>query len=352
MGLPRPRAALAALLAAGAGACDIPTELPKGWDVELQVEVDGLSLSVAELLPGSVSITSDGSAFALALGVASLDESLAGLCPPCEAARGLTVPKPAFQGSFGNRIELPADVDAVTLSGGRVRVTITNGLNFDPLRPGGAENGSIRIDLTSGLSPVAVPLIIHGDQQALPPGSSLTRDVQLAAVTISTPIEVDVTVDSPQGAPVRMQPELRVSALAIPQDLRIASATVQLEGRQIESDPTELDLTDVDEEIVSRIRRGSLLLDVDNPFNVRGSVAIRFTGPGVAIVKALELRPGVQEQEIAMSGEELRQILGTNVVVSMSGAVWSEAGGLTVTPAQTLEVASRIHLVVGPKLDG
>jgi hypothetical protein len=340
------------ILVAGAlllGACDLPTRLPKGWDTEFQVEVEGVTLPVRQLLPSSVALTPDGSAFSLFLGPASLGESLGNLCPECAASQGLTIPKPAFQGSFGSEIALPADVDAVTLEGGRVRVAITSGLNFDPLRPGGEARGTLTITLRSGLTPLGPPRVVDGHTRALPPGSTLSEEIEIGPATLSAPITVTVAVDSPLGAPVRMEPATRLSALALPSGMRASSANVGVGGRQIGSEPGHLDLTDLDDVLSGRVRRGALLLHVENPFNVFGTITVGFTGPGVSIVKPLELRTGSQAHEIPLTGTELRTMIGTRMTVRVSGAVWSRAGGVTVRPSQVLSVSSKIHLVVGPK---
>jgi hypothetical protein len=350
MGRPRPRArTLSAASALILGGCDIPTELPKGWDNEFQFQLEGVSLSVGQLLPSGLPLTPDGGAFGLVLEPASLSESVGNLCPACAAAEGLTIPKPAFRGSFAGGITLPADVEAASLVTGRVRVTITNGLNFDPLRPGAGARGTLTITLRSSGTPLAPPRVIDGEARALPPGSTLTEDMEVGDADLTETITVSVEVDSPPGAAVRMETAGRLSATAVPAAFRASSAEVTVTGRQIGSAPVGLDLTDVDDLLRDRVRRGALLMSVTNPFEVIGAVTVHFSGPGVHVVKPLDLGPGTDAHEIPLSGTELRSMLGSRMAVSLSGAVWSLPGGVSVTPSQALSVGWRLHLVVGPK---
>src|SRR4051812_43224662 len=79
------RSLLLALSCASLVGCDIPTDAPK-WDVKFMVPSKGTSLSVSQLLPSSISVVSDASAFQINLAPATFSRTLGELCPPCTLA--------------------------------------------------------------------------------------------------------------------------------------------------------------------------------------------------------------------------------------------------------------------------
>src|SRR5207247_1891408 len=80
--------------------------------------------------------------------------TLSGDCPACVAANGQTVPKPAFTSSGSGSATLPSGITTATLSGDTLFVTIQNGYNFDPIRPGAGNNGFIVIAVKSGAATI------------------------------------------------------------------------------------------------------------------------------------------------------------------------------------------------------
>src|SRR5438045_3814213 len=125
-------------------ACDIPTHAPN-WDMTWNVPSKSTSLSVSAILPNGVSVTPNGSAFQVNVAPVTITRTLGADCPACAAANGKTVAKPAFTSSGNGSTTLPAGLTSATLIGDTLIVTITNGLNFDPIRPGGGATGTLTI---------------------------------------------------------------------------------------------------------------------------------------------------------------------------------------------------------------
>jgi hypothetical protein len=336
-------------------ACDIPTDLPRGWDTEWLVEASSTTVPVTQLLPTGVSFGADRTTFAVTVSPVTFTQTLAGLCPPCAALHGATVPKPAFQHTFNGAATLPAGVASVTLSSGRVDVTIVNGLTFDPIRPSATARGSLTLTLRSGTAVVGTPLVIDGTDTALPPGGSVTRSLDLVpgirdrpASTITERVTVDVTIDSPAGDPVRIDANSRITVTATPVGLAVSSTNLRIDGRQIRSGESIVDLTDIDGFVRDHVKRGALVLTVTNPFDITGTLTLRIASSTTTILKAIELAPGTTQREVAFTQEELRRLFGSELAVSASGAVWGPAGGVVVTPRQTLAIDASLRVVIGP----
>ena len=59
----------------------------------------------------------------------------------CSLANGVSIPKPSFSGSGSILFAFPRTVSSATLVRDTLTVTITNGFNFDPLRPSATARG-------------------------------------------------------------------------------------------------------------------------------------------------------------------------------------------------------------------
>jgi hypothetical protein len=97
--------------------------------------------------------------------------------------------------------------------------------------------------------------------------------------------------------------------------------------------------------LTDRVQGGRLLIAVKDPFAVRGSLAVRLTASGAAVSKTLDVTGGDRAYELAFTRDELRSLLGKSVAITFAGPV-STAGALTVTPSQSLAIATRFELVL------
>lgn len=331
-------------------ACDFPTELPK-WDTTWVVPGESTTISVSSLLPSS--ITTSGNNFVLSLQPATFTQTLGQMCGgTCTALNGFTVPKPAFTTSFSSSISLPSDVVSAQVTGGQVRVVLSNNLGFDPIRPSAIARGHVVVTATAG-STVLARDSIAGESTAFTSGSTLTRTLTLGAATVSGPITIGIKVSSPEGDPVTINTNNSLSVTATPQTISVSQANVRVTNRAITGASVELDLADVDEEVTSRVKSGALLLTLVNPFaGTTGTLSVRIVTPSAIITKSVSLAAGTSSARVEFNQQEIQAILGSSpVTLSVSGTVSGPAAGVAVTPSQVVAISSRLELTVGPKED-
>jgi hypothetical protein len=160
---------------------------------------------------------------------------------------------------------------------------------------------------------------------------------------VSGAVSVDVTLSSPAGAPTSIDPSRTFDVTATPSPLRVTQATVMVRSAQVRQ-TTSADL-DLSSAIGDRVQSGRLLLTVKDPFAVRGALAVRLTAPGVSLAKSLDVAGGDRGYAIEFTHDELRSLIGHTVAIEIAGPV-SVSGPVTVTPAQTIGIATRFELVI------
>lgn len=335
----RPPLGVTAMAALALTACDFPTAPPR---VETTFVVPGeeTELSVAELLPASVSVSASGATFQLEVPGSTFARTLSQMCPPCAAFDGAVVPKPAFTFTFGDDLALPAQVVSATLAGGSVELRLTHDFGFDPIRPSASSRGEITATLRSG-GALLGQTIIRGTDTALPSGGTLTRTIPLQAGEVSGPLEVEITLTSPEGDPVRVDADAAFSVTIDPGPLAISRTTVDVQSQSVSVESVTLDTQDVDSALVERVRGGAVLVDLSNPWPVSGELTLHLDG----ITRVLQLAPGATTQRVELSGSEMRQILGRVVTLSVEGTL-APASAVTLTPDQRLILDTTLSLVV------
>ena len=330
-----------------AGGCDVPTSLPK-WDTQWLVPVENTSFPVTQLLPASVTMTADRSAFVVPVAPLTLTRPLAVLCGACGALSGQRVAKPAFTATLTDTLRLPSDVPAATLAGGAVVIAITNGFAFDPIRPGGLARGTVTVTLTSGGSALGT-VALDGTVDALPPGGTVTRSVPLSAAPVAGRIVLTLTVISPAGEVVRIDPTERFALTATPQGLRMSDVTVSVTQKPVTIQAAQLNVSDIDASLVERVKAGALVLDITNPFGVTGPLTLRITGPGVNLTRSVQLGSGQTTQTVPFTQEEIQSILGrSGVTFSATGAVGATQA-VKLAPSQVVQLNAQLELTLGPK---
>jgi len=327
--------------------CDVPTGLPR-WDTRWLLPLESGRIGVGSLLPKGVRVASDGSGFDLDLPPETLTRTLRQMCgTPCDAAAGLTVPKPAFGTTFGTELELPADLVSAQLATGQLRVQLSHNLGFDPLRPSATARGYIVLRATSGGRVVAQDSIA-GQTVALPPNTPLVRQLAMSPGAITSPISVSVTIFSPAGDPVRVDPNQQITLVFTPQQVRVSQAQVRVASHTITGGTVQLDLQDLDDAVIEQVREGTLRVAVTNPFPVSGTLNVTISWPGGAITRPVQLQPGSQEFRIALSRAEIGAMLASgSVTIGFTGTVTAASGTVTVTPTQELLLEPRLELVIG-----
>lgn len=340
-----PLAALAGgLILAG---CDVPTEAPK-VEQRWVIPVETTSIGVDEFLPSGVTV--QGSNFQVDVDPFNTTEDLGTLCAACLANNLTTAPKPAFSETFTVEQNLPGDVTSVDVVSGSIAVTLSHNLGFDPIRPPGGQAGTLTLTVRNGPGGAAIgQLVLDGDTESFPDGTSLNRTIELSAATLGSAIQLEVSVDSPAGdaadpanwVPINTSNE--IAASATPTAILISSATVEVSDQTVNLDPEEVDMEDIDSSITDHIQQGSVVLSIANPFgvSVNGSLTL---GP---VTKTLSI-PGSATSEVSITytGDELRQFIGQpGVLFSGSGSV-SSSGPITVRPGQEITLEASIDLTI------
>lgn len=344
--LARARNFAAAAAALTLAACDFPTELPI-FEPRLVVEAERTTLSVSQLLPSDVTIS--GSNFSLRIATpAPQVRTLSSMCSACPPAGG-TGPKVEFTATIPSTTNLPSDVRTANLVSGSVAVTIANNLGFDPLRPPGGPNGSLVITVRSGT--VTLGSVTYTNP--LPAGNTtLTLPV---TGTVSGPITADAVLTSPAGGTspsefVTVSSSASITVSVAPASFLVSTATVGVTNKTVSVSSVTLDLSDIDADLADRVKEGALVLTIANPFGVTGTLNVTFTGVSVG-AKSIALAAGTSTQRIAFTGAEIKQLLGRDVVMNISGPVSGPATGVTVTPNQALNITSKLDLTLTTKTD-
>jgi hypothetical protein len=186
-------------------------------------------------------------------------------------------------------------------------------------------------------------LNLDGATDALPIGTPVTRSIPLSGNISGSGMTVSMSLTSPAGDPVLMDASKTISVTATPQNLRVASVSVNVTNQTVNS-TSSIDLASVDSTIINHVLSGTLLLTVANPFNVSGTLTVKLTPQGLpTITKTISLSPGSSTPSITLSQTEIRNLLGHIVSVAYSGSV-SATGPITVTPKQAVVVQSRLDL--------
>jgi hypothetical protein len=335
------------MLALLAGACDYPTSLPK-WDTQWLVPSKSTTLSAGQLLPSSVTLASDNSAFLVSVAPVTISRSLGELCSACSGLNGLTTPKPPFNSTPTDTLRFPPEVSSASLAGGTVAIAINNGLGFDPIRPGVGARGTLQLTLTSGGTTVGT-LTLDGNSDALPAGQTTTRTITLGAGAVSGKITVLMAVNSPLGDPVRIDTNQRFSVTATPQAIRFSDVTVTVSQKAVTVNQQTMDFSDIDQAVIDRVKDpSSLVLTIANPFAVTGTLSLKFINAAQPLTKQVTLSGGTTTQKVSFTHQELQSLLGRVITLQATGTV-NAATAVKITPAQVLQINTQLELTLGPK---
>lgn len=329
--------------------CDLPTDPPE-LDTRWIVPADETRFGVGELLPGDVSLTPDSSEFLVDFDPISFSQALAGLCPACIVADGLTVPKPAFAGAFSSTLTMPPEVVSMEVVGGEVEVELFNGFNFDPIRPAAGVFGTIELTITDESDgDVVGTVLVDGEDQAFPSGTTLTVAVDLQAATVEGDIGATVAIDSPLGDPVTVDSGLSIDVMVTPMDVRVGRVEIDVASESVDLDPVDLDVEDVDQELIDRVTSGAFVLDVVNPFQVAADFQITISGPTIATIQKSAAIGSEAESSVVIDFtlQEIQSFLGEPGVVLSGGAVVDpDAGSVVVDPGQELILTASLDLTL------
>lgn len=340
-------------------ACEVPTSLPI-WDTVWQVPADSAEVSVASLLPSSVTIVDAGGgvkAFSLALPTATYSTTLGSVCPGCAAANGARVPKPQFTMIDSTSIALPADVASADVVGGTIDCTVTNGFSFDPINPSATASGWMRITVLSGSTLLAKDSV-PGTALTLPTNVGRLRSIPVlgtpaSPVRLAGPLKVTITLYSPAGDSVTINTGERFSVNATASNFRVSQASVAVPSRAIPSQRDTVDLSGLQDVTTGAISGGAVILTIQNPFAVQGNLTVDLTAPNAtAISKSLALPLGgagtaPATLRIALTESEMNALIGQkDVAISIGGDVNAPNGAVTVTPVQKIVLNTMVEATI------
>lgn len=318
------------------------------------IPADTTKVSVASILPtGSFIYSTPGSnpldslGFLLTINNVSISRVLAPDCPACVPLNGTTAIKPAFILSAGNTSPLPQDMVSGAVLGGNLTVTVTNNLTFDPVRVrSSGTQGYMTLVVRSG-SLVLGRDSINGATTPFPAGTQLIRQITLTTGVVTSGVSVDLTINSPVGdAPVPINTSRAVNVVAVVNQLITGTMRMNVVNKTLASiSGASLPLGELDESITNGVVSGGFEMTITNPFAVTGSMNVQFSGVQ-QITKTVPLPTGAnQVRNVSLTGQELDNLWGQDVGLSVGGTVSSTAP-IDVTPKQTLIIANRLILTI------
>ena len=329
-------------------ACDIVPSEPPIFETRFVIPGESTTLSVNQLLPSSISVS--GNNFVLALGTQTIPaRTLGQLCPPCQAFNGQLVPKPAFSDSVTTTIAMAADVSSANITSGSVTVVLSHNFGFDPLRPpGAAATGSLTVTARNGTRVLGSTTVTD----PFPNNTTLTRMIALAPGTVTGPLQVTVAINSPAGglAPanwVVVNTSAALTGTVQPNEILIGNANVVVSNDTVSAQSIVIDLTGF-EDVSDRILRGALVVTMNNPLGVAGTMILTLSGGSAGpITKQVAVGAGTTTQRIDFTEAELQSLLGNNITLTIRGPVSGTAAGnvVTVTPNQQVSIATVLDLI-------
>lgn len=357
-------------LALGAAACDVVAFVsdPKPvFEQTWNLPADSSQISVASLLPSGVSIYStpasnppDSSAFQLSVNAASVSRQVGdpSFCAPCRLLNGQTTIKPAFTTTIGTSASLPNDVVSVVLIGGRVDVTITNSMSFDPLRVKRSApaltnpdlQGRMVIVISSG-SQVIGRDSLNGATTPFPQGSALTRQIALNSANVSGALSVNISLNSPASdSNYTINTNGVFAAAASVPDMRVAAVRVNVVNRTLQNVGADsIPLDGLPENFTKYVVRGGLDMTIINPFNVNGNLDIQFAySPTDTITKTLNIVAGSgTRQLVTLDSTEMTNLFNASQTISLQvGGSVNSPGPVDLTPRQVLTLVNRLIITI------
>ena len=347
----------AALLAAALGlaGCDVvafATDPKPIFEQTWSLPTTPTSISVAELLPASVSVYStpgsnppDSGAFLVNINNVSFTSRVGNYCSQCTTANGTTTTKPAFILTSGNASNLPADVVSMAMLSGTVNYSIVNNLSFDPIRVRALSDptqGFLVVLIHSG-SLVLAKDSVNGLTTAFPAGSTLSRSVPLSSGNVLGPITVDLTVNSPQGDhPEFINANGTLQTSAALSSVIAGGLSINVTNKAVSNPPQDMDLKDFGANVVS----AAFEMTVLNPWLVAGTMQVNFNRTSVTVTKPVDIpgRPtpqAAQLRSVALDQTDMQSLVGDKVSVTITGTM-NAATPVPVVPKQKISIDNRL----------
>jgi hypothetical protein len=360
------------LLMAGAvglgilAACKVP-QAPE-WDIGVLLPYTSDTVAVLDLLPSAVSVDTVGMTpvFEIQSRTDSLEFPLGQMCGPCQVLHGQTVQVPSFEYLDSLDVPFPPELVAIQVISAPLEIRVTNGLNFDVLRPDPdpADAGYIALvarDIAAGTTIDSV--FISGASETMIPGETKTLQFEIADMEISKGVRIVVHLLSPQdNQTVTIDANRGTKVVGLLGPIQVSGASVVVDDRPLDEqvritvDPTVRDA------VADQNQGGQFELELQHSLDlegvlrasIAGSPADLFSGDPTRdiVLDGMVLTPGLtQTREVTAA--ELRQIatfeevyVGYRAVASGTGT--GPGGELKVarfTPEQSLHVNLQLRSV-------
>jgi hypothetical protein len=338
----------------GAVACnDLPTSAPI-WKTTWILPVQQDTIGVAQLLPSTVDTA--GGQFLITLDRDSVQQTLGSMCPSCGADQGNVAPVSGFTYGVSHTDAFPAQVVSITPGGFALSYRIDNGLNFDPLRPGVGKIGSIVTQVKDGNGNVVATDSVNGSTASFPSGTSLTRSIALGTSPIAGGLTLVATFRVPTTDPVPVDTAERVQVTTLTDTATLAGVTVQLTSQSIQSDSVDVDWSNIDSDVQSRMQGAALKLVMDNPFTISGTGSVRFK-QGIRDVipaRTVTFAAGSTTNTIDITASEIRTLIAagpSTITIDASVAGTGPGNSVAITPSQLVLIDAHVlvTIVVGGK---
>ena len=221
------------------------------------------------------------------------------------------------------------------ISSASIEIDIENGLSFDPIAGGGSL--TVTISDGQGGDPLG-EVVVDGTTDEIPANSTLTPTISIDSKSIGTTFFASVEVASLGGQVSLINTSHQITVRVTTTSMLVSSATVNVTSRSVEFDDEPLDVEDIEEDVVDRIKEASLLLDIVNPFGVSVEATIVIGTTGDPVPKQLSIdASATSSTSISYTTDELRKWLGQSDV-TFSGSGTASGGSITVSPGQEMTI--------------
>jgi hypothetical protein len=288
------------------------------------------------------------------------------MCSLCEALNGQTVQVPTFEYNDSLDVLFPPELVTIHVINALLEIRITNGLNFDPLRPdpNPTDAGYIALvarDIATGTAIDSV--FIGGANETMIPGETKTVQIGIADMEISTGVRIVLHIVSPQdGQVVTIDASMGTKVVAVLGSIQVSGVTAVVDDRTLDEQKQIEVGPQVRDALAHQAQGGRFELEVQHTLNLEGdfrasivgSLADLFSGDparDIALNQMVLTPDLVQTREL--TAEELQRIatfeavyIGYRAVASGTGTgPGGELKAARFTPEQSLHVNLRLRSV-------
>ncbi len=340
-------------------ACEIPAA--PNWDIGVVIPFTSDTVTVLDYLPSAVSVDTVGvtPVFVTQPQTDSVEFRLDRMCSLCQLLNGQTVQVPSFEYIDSLDVAFPSELVTIHVISALLEIRVTNGLNFDPLRPNPdpASAGYIILvarDIANGATIDSV--LISGADETMFAGETKTFQFGITDMEISNGVRIVYHVVSPQDPQtVTIDTNLGVKVVGLLGSIQVSGVSAVVDDRTLE----EQAKTEVDQKVRDELARlaqgGQFELELKHNLDLEGVLGISIVGSPADLFSADPTREVAMNQLLLtpdllqtweLTVEHLRRIatfenvyIGYRIIAS--GTDTGPGGELKVarfTPEQFLHV--------------